>query len=121
MAFASTNLEAMANVDDLYDMKMKQLVSLIELSASCEFPSHDKEPEAIVSNLKWFKLHITLHLKGKPTQIVRNSVRLPLRLRLVSESGIPITLPDSQTGFPIRIRGNLNNDLVYKSFFLIRV
>ena len=52
--------------------KMLRLAGMLELTASCAFPPHAKEPEAIVSNLKWFQLNITLHLKGKPAKIVRN-------------------------------------------------
>lgn len=86
--------------------KMLRLAGMLELTASCAFPPHAKEPEAIVSNLKWFQLNITLHLKGKPAKIVRNTTMLPLRVRLVTENGVPVMPPDGEAGDSIRFQGS---------------
>lgn len=90
--------------------KMLRFASMLELTASCAFPPHSKEPEAIVSNLKWFQLNVILHLKGKPASIVRNTTMLPLRIRLVTENGVAIMPPDGKAP-SIRFQGT--NDSVH--------
>ena len=93
------------------EQKMLRTPSLLELTASFTFPPHSKDStEAIVSNLKWFQLNVTLHLKGNPARIVHNTTMLPLRIRLVTENGLPIKPPD---GVAPSIRFKQDNDTVH--------